>query len=212
MKLYSYWRSSSSHRVRIALHHKGIVFQYVPVHLVRDEQHTPEHRARSPMDKVPVLELDDGRVLSESMAIIEYLDETCPGPALLPADAYGRARARMVAEMVNSGIQPLQNLSVLRRVKDFGGDDKAWLTRWLGEGLAALERAVAPTAGRFCIGDEATIADVYLVPQLYAARRFSIDIAATPTLERIETACAELLGFAAAHPDVQPDAPAKVSP
>jgi maleylpyruvate isomerase len=209
MRLYSYVRSSSSHRVRIALHHKGIPFEYRAVHLLRDggEQFSPEHRARSPMAKIPVLELDDGRLLTESMAILEYLEETHPSPPLLPREPYLRARTRMLAELVNSGIQPLQNLTVLRHVKDvLGRDDKAWIVRWVGGGLAALETAAAKTAGRFAVGDEPTLADVLLVPQLHFARRYAIDLSAVPTLVRIDAACQELPGFAAAHPDVQPDA------
>jgi maleylpyruvate isomerase len=210
MKLYGYWRSSSSYRVRIALHHKGIPFDYVPIHLLRDggEQFGPEHRARSPMAKVPALELPDGRVLTESLAILEYLEETHPERPLLPGDPYLRARARMLAELVNSGIQPLQNLSVLRHVKDaLGGDDKAWLAHWVGGGLAALERAVTETAGAFCVGDAPSLADVCLVPELHFARRNGLDLTALPALVRIDAACQPLPAFVAAHPDVQPDAP-----
>lgn len=209
MKLYSYWRSTSSWRVRIALLWKGISFEYAPVHLVRDggEQWTPAHRARSPMGKIPVLELDDGHHLTESMAILSYLEETHPAPPLLPADPYRRARARMLAEMVNSGIQPLQNLEVLRHVKDvLGRDDKAWAASWNARGLAALEVAVAETAGTYCVGDAPTIADVYLVPQLYGARRFGVSLEGMPTLLRIEAALATLPAFADSHPDRQPDA------
>ncbi len=208
MKLFGYWRSSSSHRVRIALHHKGLAFEQAPVHLMKDggEQYAPEYRARSPMAKVPALELDDGRVLTESLAIIEYLEDTHPTPPLLPRDPYSRARARMLAELVNSGIQPLQNLSVLKHVRETGGDDKAWLQHWVSTGLAALERAVQATAGRFCVGDEPSVADVCLVPELFFARRFYIDLEAMPTLVRIDAACAELPAFAAAAPERQPDA------
>lgn len=209
MKLYSYWRSSSSWRVRIALLFKRLPFEYAPVHLLRDggEQWTPAHRARSPMGKVPVLELDDGHHLTESMAILAYLEEQHPTPPLLPRDPYLRARARMLAEMVNSGIQPLQNLEVLRHVKDvLGRDEKAWAAGWNARGLAALEAAVGATAGRFCVGDEPSIADVYLVPQLYSARRFKVSLEAMPTLTRIEAACAALPAFAESHPDRQPDA------
>jgi maleylpyruvate isomerase len=209
LKLYSYWRSTSSWRVRIALLWKGVAFEYAPVHLLRGggEQWSPEHRARSPMGKIPVLELDDGRHISESMAILAYLEETHPDPPLLPGDPYLRARARMIAEMVNSGIQPLQNLEVIRHVKDvLGRDEKAWAANWNARGVAALEAAVGETAGRFCVGDEPSIADVYLVPQLYGARRVGVNLEAMPTLLRIETACCELPAFAASHPDRQPDA------
>ena len=208
IKLYSYWRSSSSHRVRISLHHKRIPFSYEPIHLLRDggEQFAPEHRARSPMAKVPVLELDDGRMLTESMAILEYLEETVPDPPLLPRDPYLRARARMLAEMVNSGIQPYQNLTVLRHVKARGGDEKAWAKHWIGAGIAALEAAVPATAGRFCVGDVPSFADLYLIPQLSHARRFGVDVTPAPTLVRIEAACEALPAFQAARPEAQPDA------
>jgi maleylpyruvate isomerase len=208
MKLYNYFRSTSSWRVRIALNWKGLSYEYVAVPLLEGAQDAPEHRARSPMGKIPVLELDDGRVVTESMAIIEYLDETHPEPPLLPRDPFGRARARMLAEMVNSGIQPFQNLQVLREVKrGLGGDEQLWAKRWLGHGVAALEAAVAGTAGQFCVGDEPTLADLFLVPQLAGARRFGIDMGALPTLLRIEAACAELPAFQKARPEAQPDAP-----
>lgn len=206
MRLFGYWRSSSSWRVRIALAHKALAFEYVAIGLLDGIQHSSEHRARSPMGKVPVLELDDGRLLSESMAIIAYLDEVYLEPPLLPRDPYLRARARMLAEMVNSGIQPFQNLNVLRHVRDgLGQDEKSWARRWIGDGLAALETAVAATAGTFCVGDSPTLADLFVVPQLYSARRFGVDI--PPRLAQIDTACTALPSFVTAHPDRQPDAP-----
>lgn len=208
MRLYSYWRSSSAWRVRIALELKGIAFEYAAINLLGSEQFSAEHRARSPMAKIPALELDDGRVLVESMAILHYLEETHPEPALLPRDPYARARTRMLAEMVNSGIQPLQNLAVLKHVKNvLGRDEQAWARTWIAGGLASLETAVRETAGRFCVGDEPTLADAYLVPQLYNARRFSVSLEATPTLIAVEQNCAALPAFVRAHPDGQPDAP-----
>jgi maleylpyruvate isomerase len=207
MKLYNYWRSSSSHRVRIALHLKAVPFEYAAVNLLESEQFGPEHRARSPMSKVPVLELDDGRHLAESLAIVAYLDETHPTPPLLPSDPYERARVRMLAEMVNSGIQPFQNVQVGKYVKEIGGDPKVWTRHWLAQGLLALESAAASDAGRFLVGDQATLADVYLVPQMVAARRFDVDLAPLVTLRRVEAACLELPGFQLARPEVQPDAP-----
>jgi len=206
MRLYSYFRSSSTWRVRIALAWKQIPHDYTAIHLLERMQAAPEHLARSPMGKVPVLELDDGRVLTESMAILDYLEETHPEPPLLPRDPYLRARARMLAEMVNSGIQPYQNLTVLRHVKAHGGDEKAWAKHWIAAGIAALETAVQPTAGRFCVGDAPSFADLYLVPQLAHARRFGVDVAPAPTLVRIEAACAALPAFQAARPEAQPDA------
>jgi len=207
MKLYNYWRSTSSHRVRIALHLKGIPYEYVAVNLLEGKQHEADHRARSPMSKVPVLELDDGHRITESMAIIEYLDDIQATPPLLPRDPYLRARARMLAEMVNSGIQPLQNRSLNQYIKKvLGADDKTFTHHWIEQGLHALEVAVAETASRFCVGDEPSLADVYVVPQMLGSRRFGVDVEVLPTLRRIEDACAELKGFKDAAPDRQPDA------
>lgn len=211
MKLYGYWRSSSAWRVRIGLHLKGIDFENVPVHLVADggQQHTEAHLARNPMRQVPVLEVEgeDGPVfLSQSLAILAYLDEVVPEPPLLPSDPIGRAQARMFAEMVNAGIQPLQNLRVLQHLDAEGVDRKAWGKRVIAEGFEAMERLAADTAGSFLVGDAVTLADVLLVPQLYNARRFRVDLSAFPTLTRVETACEALPAFQASHPDVQPDA------
>ncbi|WP_373046672.1 maleylacetoacetate isomerase [Vulgatibacter sp.] len=207
MKLYGYWRSSASWRVRIALAFKGLAYEYVPVHLVKDggEQHGAAHQRRNPMEQVPVLEVDGVR-LAQSMAILEYLEETHPAPALLPAAPFARAKARQLAEVINAGIQPLQNLGVIQQVKALGSDEKAWAAHWIRKGLAALEVEAAESAGRFLVGDAPSFADVCLVPQLYASRRFGIDPADYPTLARIEATCAALEPFAKAHADAQPDA------
>ena len=212
MKLYSYWRSSCSWRVRIALNLKGLPYEYVPVHLVKDggQQNSDAYRAINPMRTVPTLEVTEGgRVhrLAQSMAILEYLEERHPSPALLPADPFLRARCRMLSEMVNSGIQPLQNLSVLQRIKgELKGDDKAWCAYWIDRGLAALHEVALETGGTYCLGDTVSFADVFLVPQLYGARRFGVDLQPYPLLTRIEAACASLPAFQAAHADRQPDA------
>lgn len=212
MKLYSYWRSSCSWRVRIALNLKGLAYEYVPVHLVKDggEQNTEAYRAISPMRTVPTLELTEGgqvRRLSQSLAILEFLEERHPSPALLPTDPYARARCRMLAELVNSGIQPLQNLSVLQRIKgELKGDDKAWSAYWIERGLTAFQTVVQETAGTYCLGDTVSFADICLVPQLYGARRFGVDLGPYELLTRIEAACARLPAFQAAHADRQPDA------
>jgi maleylpyruvate isomerase len=212
VKLYNYWRSSCSWRVRIALDLKGLSYEYVPVHLVKDggEQHTDAYRALNPMRTVPTLEFTEGgqvRHLSQSLAILEFLEERHPSPALLPADPYARARCRMLAEMVNSGIQPLQNLSVLQRIKgELKADDKAWSAYWIDRGLAAFQTAVQETAGTYCLGDAVSFADICLVPQLYGARRFGVDLGPYELLTRIEAACARLPAFQAAHADRQPDA------
>lgn len=212
LRLYSYWRSSSAWRVRIGLALKGLAHELVPVNLLELEQYGEAHRARNPMAQVPVLEVSEGSRtvrLCQSMAILEWLDERYPDPPLLPADLDGRARVRMLAEHVNSGIQPLQNAVVLRTLRErWPGYDKEWVTRFVADGLAALERAVQDgQAGRFCHGDAPGLADCYLVPQIYSARRFKVDVAPYPTLLRIEAAASALAPFQAAHPDRQPDAP-----
>lgn len=214
MRLYGYWRSSSTWRVRIALRHKGIAYDDRPVHLLREggEQHSPEYRALNPMEEVPTLELEHqgaGRLrLGQSLAIIQYLEAVKPDPPLLPADPYLRARAWQLAEIVNSGVQPFQNASVLRRIKeDLRGDDLAWVRHFIGRGLRALEALATETAGTFLVGDAVSVADLCLVPQLYGARRFGVDLAPFPVLVRVEAACEALPAFADAHPDRQSDAP-----
>jgi maleylpyruvate isomerase len=212
LRLWSYWRSSSAWRVRIGLGLKGLAFETRVVNLLAGEQHSEAHRARSPLGQIPVLEVEeDGRTLRlvQSMAILEWLDERFPGTPLLPADLAGRARVRALAEHVNSGIQPLQNAIVLRMLKEkVPGWDRDWARFHIGRGVAALEQAVGDGgAGRFCHGDAPGLADCYLVPQLYNARRFGIDLAPFPTLRRIEEACLALAPFQAAAPDRQPDAP-----
>lgn len=212
MKLYGYWRSSSAWRVRIALHHKGLSFENIPVHLVNDggQQRKPEHTARNPMAQVPVLTVEHlgaEHHLSQSLAILEYLEEVHPEPALLPADAVKRAQARQLAEMVNSGIQPLQNLRVLVTLEStYGVDRLAWGRSVIADGLAAIETVAARTAGDFLVGNDPTFADLCLVPQLYNARRFSVDLEPFFTLLAIEARCATLPAFQAAHPSQQPDA------
>lgn len=212
MRLFGYWRSSSAWRVRIALHHKGVAFDNVPVHLVREggEQHADDHRARNPMRQVPVLQIeDDGEpvYLSQSLAILLWLEATHPEPALLPADPVAKARAWQLAELINSGIQPLQNLKVLLALEAHGVDKVAWARDQIASGFDALEATAEQLAGTFLVGDEVTVADCCLVPQLYNARRFGVDLAPYPTLTRVEAACAALPSFQAAHPDAQPDAP-----
>lgn len=210
--LWSYWRSSCSWRVRIGLALKGVAYETRAVNLLAGEQHGEAHRARSPLGQVPVLEVEeDGRTLRlvQSMAILEWLEERLPDPPLLPADRAGRARVRALAEHVNSGIQPLQNSIVLKMLKEKApGWDREWTRFHVGRGLGALERAVADGgAGRFCHGDAPGLADCYLVPQLYNARRFAVDLAPFPTLRRVEEACLALAPFQAADPARQPDAP-----
>jgi len=214
LALYSYWRSSSAWRVRIGLHLKRAAFEYRAVDLRAGAQFEEAHRSRNPLGQVPVLEVEEepGRIhhLAQSMAILEFLEERIPSPALLPRDAYGRARVRMIAEMVNSGIQPLQNQAPQRWLQaKQPGLEKEWVHHWLTSGMAALERAVSAGAGRFAHGDEPSLADAYVVPQLYGARRFGVDVAGCPALLAVEAACRELPAFQAAEPERQPDAPAE---
>lgn len=212
MKLYGFWRSTSAWRVRIALAYKGIEYDYVPVHLRRGggEQHRPEFRAKNPIGHVPVLDLAIGgheRQLGESMAILELLEELHPSPALLPSDPFLRARARQVAFLITSGVQPLQNTVVRLWVeRELRADGAAWTRHWVTRGLQALEILVRETAGTYAVGDAVSFADVCLVPQMHFARRSDVDLGPFPTLRAIESACADLPPFVSAHADNQPDA------
>jgi maleylpyruvate isomerase len=208
--LHNYWRSSASQRVRIGLGLKGLSYEYVAVNILHRDQDAEAHRARSPLAQVPALEITEAsgerRTLAQSLPILEYLEERWPEVPLLPRDPYLRARTRMLAEIVNSGIQPLQNLSTTNRVKEIGGDPVAWPRHFISAGLAAFARAAAETAGMFCVGDSPTIADCCLVPQLASARRFGADLAQLGPLLEIEARCLALPAFANAAPDQQPDA------
>lgn len=212
-RLYNYFRSSSSQRVRIALAMKGLPFEYVSIHLVKDggQQWSSEYRKKSPTAMVPLLEVPapaggEAAYLGQSLAIIEYLDELHPSPPLLPASALDRARARALAEIINSGIQPYQNLKVLKRIAGLGGDDKAWAREFITEGLAAFQASLPASDGPYCMGAQVTIADLCLVPQMHAARRFGVDLAPLSRLVGIDAACGTLTAFKAAAPEVQPDA------
>lgn len=208
--LHNYWRSSASQRVRIGLGLKGLAFDYVVVNIVKREQDIATYRDRNPMAQVPALEIteDDGsvRTIVQSLPILEYLNERFPEPPLLPADLYLRARTRGLAEIVNSGIQPLQNLTTTNAVTRFGGDAGVWPKTFISDGLAAFERAATDTAGAFCVGDHPTIADCCLIPQLASARRFAVDVTKYSLLLGIEQRCLALPAFSAAAPDRQPDA------
>jgi len=213
MKLYTYFRSSAAYRVRIALNLKGLPYEAAPVHLLRNggEQLAVGYRAVNPSALLPALE-DDGQVMHQSLAIIEYLEETHPQVALLPADALGRARVRALALTVACDTHPLTNLRVLKHLTGPLGHSEAdklvWYRHWLGEGMAMLEAHLAndPATGRFCHGDTPGLADCCLVPQVFNANRFELDMTPYPTIARIHAACAELPAFQAAHPSQQPDA------
>ncbi|MBD3825316.1 MULTISPECIES: maleylacetoacetate isomerase [Stenotrophomonas] len=215
IELYSYWRSSAAYRVRIGLNLKGLPHQITPVHLVRDggQQHTAAYAALNPQELVPTLRHGE-RVLQQSMAILEYLDEVFPDPALLPDDAEGRARVRALAQLVACDIHPLNNLRVMQFFSDTWSvpqperDD--WTRHWIRVGFDAMERMLVESVdtGRFCHGDIPTLADCCLVPQMYNARRFKLDLEPYPTLVRIDAACLALPAFAAAKPESQADASA----
>lgn len=214
MKLYSYFRSSASYRVRIALNLKGLSCEVVPVHLLRDggEQLRADYRRLNPDALVPSLQLDEGTVLTQSLAIIEYLEEIHPTPALLPVDALDRAWVRSIALAIACDIHPINNLRVLRylvgEMKLSEEDKNRWYRHWVEQGLAAVEQTLAqdPRAGRFCFGDTPGLADCFLVPQIANAQRMQCDLSGVPTLLRINDACLALEAFAAASPARQPDA------
>jgi maleylacetoacetate isomerase len=214
LQLYSYFRSSASYRVRIALNLKGLPYEYVAVHLLKDggQQHTANYQRINPAELVPAL-VDDGHAIGQSLAIMEYLDETRPElPALLPRDALGRARVRTLAQSIACEIHPLNNLRVLQYLEnDLKLDEAAkatWYRHWITLGFTALETMLAnnPHTGTFCHGDTPGLADCCLIPQLANARRFDTPLEAFPTILRIERACLALDAFAKAAPAVQPDA------
>lgn len=213
MKLYGFFRSSAAFRVRIALNLKGLAYEQAPVHLRRNEQFRADYVALQPQALVPALELDDGDVLMQSLAIIEYLDETYPRPPLLPGHPAARARARALALAVACDIHPIDNLRVLRYLADPLGQDakgvETWYNHWIKLGFDAIERVLAEDgqAGEFCQGDQPSIADVCLVPQYFNAQRYpSFDLAPYPTIRRIAANCLKLDAFERARPENQPDA------
>ena len=203
--LYDYWRSSAAYRVRIALNLKGIDYESRQVDLREDEQKSADYRALNPQGLVPMLEID-GQRLTQSLAIINYLDLRYPNPPLIPVLAAERAHVVAMAMLVACEIHPLNNLRVLKYLKKLGHSQDeidAWYAHWISEGLPALETMAAPRAGNFLFGDAPTGADVLLVPQLYNARRYNVPLEAYPTLLRAEENANKLEPFAAAHPDRQ---------
>ena len=212
MRFHGYFRSSSSYRCRIAFNLKGLTPDFVPVHLVRDggQQKSAAYRALNPQGLVPTLEVD-GLVLTQSPAILEWLEETYPTPALPPDTANERAAVRAFCAVIACEIHPMQNLRTLQYLESQFGQGpegkQAWLSRWLGEGLATCEALLARRPrSRFAFGDQPGMAEVYLIPQMFSAQRFQIDLTAMPILRAIAEACAALPAFAAAHPSRQPDA------
>jgi maleylpyruvate isomerase len=209
--LHGYFRSSTAFRVRIALNLKGVAYDQTFRHLRKGEQRAPDYLKLNPQGLVPTLEMD-GQTLTQSLAIIEYLDETHPTPALLPKDVLGRARVRSLAYAVALEIHPINNLRVLEDLKTrFGADDAAaagWFRHWVAETFGALETRLAsePQTGKFCHGDTPGLADLCLVPQVINNTRFNVDMAPYPTISRIHAACLEMEAFKAALPANQPDA------
>ena len=211
MRLHTYFRSGTSHRVRIALNLKGLAYEQVPVHLVKGEQRRADYLALNPQGLLPLLE--DGKVrIGQSLAIIEYLERIYPEPPLLPADPAGEARVRSLALICACDMHPLNNLRVLKYLKHPLGLDQAardaWCRHWMEEGFAALEARLAaePETGRFCHGDRPSLADVCLVPQVVSSARWATDLSPYPTVRRIHEACMELEPFVRAMPANQPDA------
>ncbi len=209
MKLFTYFRSSAAFRVRIALNLKGIAYEAQPVHLPRGEHRRPDYEQLTPQALVPVL-LVEGEPLSQSLAIIEYLDETHPQPPLLPRDALGRARVRSLSLLVACEIHPLNNLRTLQYLRSALGQGeegvKTWYRHWIAEGLAKLEADLSRRAGRFSYADAPTMADCCLVPQVFNAKRYDSDLAPYPTVTRVFSECMRLEAFERAQPSRQPDA------
>ena len=213
MKLYTFFRSSASYRVRIALNLKGLAHEQIPIHLRRGggEQFAPAYKAVNPQALVPALE-DGGRVLTQSLAIIEYLEERYPEPPLLPKDPADRATVRAMALVIACEVHPIQNLRVLNylrsELKQPEAEANRWAQHWIGLGFSALEQMAraASKHGKFCFGNSPTLADLCLVPQFSNARRFNCDLSPYPTLVQIDAHCATLPAFAKAAPESQPDA------
>ena len=210
VKLYSYFRSSAAYRVRIALNLKGIAYDMASVHLTKEGglNRKPEYRAVNPQMKVPALELPGGDILIQSMAIIDYLDETHPQPPLLPKDAVERARVRAVAQIIACDIHPLNNVAPLRYLKNVLGHDQAaidaWYHHWIVEGFDALEALIAPAP--YTCGAQVTLADLCLVPQVFNARRLKVPLERYPKIVAADAACNKLAAFDKARPENQPDA------
>jgi maleylpyruvate isomerase len=205
--LHGYWRSSAAYRVRIALNLKGLAFDQVTYDLRRKAEKAGAYAALNPQKLVPALQTDDGAILTQSPAILEWLEETHPRPALLPENPADRARVRAMAAAVACDIHPVNNLRILNALRgDFGATDdqvNRWVARWIGDGFDALETMAG---GRFCFGDAPTLADCCLVPQVYNAVRFRLDMARWPKIRAVAEACDALPAFAAARPEAQPDA------
>lgn len=208
MKLYSYWRSTTSYRVRIALHLKGIAFETLPVDLVKGEQRSEAYQQINPGKGVPSLVLDDGTVLTQSLAILDYLDREYPNPALLPEDVLERARVQAASHVIALDVHPVNNLRIGQHLKSIGhsqDDVVAWMVHWMNEGFTAFQSMIE-TDTKYSFGETPGLADICLVAQLYNAHRWGVDMAPFARLTAIETACLALPVFDAARPENQPDA------
>jgi maleylacetoacetate isomerase/maleylpyruvate isomerase len=208
LTLHSAWRSSAAYRVRIGLNLKGLAYDTAPVNLVSSQHLEPAYAALNPQRLLPTLEVD-GRALTQSLAILDWLDETVPEPPLLPADAFDRAIVRSMAQIVASDIHPVNNLRILRALSGLGVDEAArdiWIQRWITDGFTALEAMIARHGRGFAFGDAPGLADCCLVPQVYNAERFKTDLTPFPAIRAVAARCAEHPAFVAAHPNQQPDA------
>lgn len=207
MRLYDYWRSTAAYRVRIALHMKGLEFEQMPIDLRAGGQRSQEYLAVNPQGLIPYF-IDGDLAIGQSLAIIDYLEETHPEPAVLPADPKARARVRAIAQIIASDIHPLNNLRILRYLeRDLGHDQLKrliWYHRWLADGFKAIEVTIKDTAGDFCFGDEPTLADICLIPQVYNAKRYEVDLGPFPTIRTINDHCQDIEAFAKAAPQHQP--------
>jgi maleylacetoacetate isomerase/maleylpyruvate isomerase len=210
--LHSYWRATAPYRVRIALNLKGLAFDYAAVNLLSGDQHAAAYRRLNPQERTPALETDEGRVLTQSLAILEWLEEVHPVPPLLPADPFDRARVRAMAALVACDIHPLNNLRVQQQLTAMNVDAEArlaWTQRWIHDGFRALEPMIAAHTAGFAFGAAPTLADCLLIPQVYSAERYQVDLAAYPAIAAVAARCAATPAFQAAHPEQQPDAHAK---
>ncbi|MCV9920979.1 MULTISPECIES: maleylacetoacetate isomerase [Pseudomonas] len=210
MELFTYFRSTSSYRVRIALALKGLDYQALPVNLLKGEHRADDYLAVNPQGRVPALRTDSGEVLVQSPAIIEYLEEVYPQPALLPAAPEARAKVRGVAALIGCDIHPLHNVSVLNQLRQLGHDEgqvNQWIGHWIGQGLAAVEQLIGDNG--FCFGQTPGLADLYLIPQLYAAERFNVELTGYPRIRRVAALAQQHPAFVQAHPAQQPDTPAQ---
>ncbi|MDE2487959.1 MAG: maleylacetoacetate isomerase [Alphaproteobacteria bacterium] len=207
--LHSYWRATAPYRVRIGLNLKGLAYDYAPVNLLAGSQHDPAYAALNPQELTPALRLDDGRVLTQSLAILEWLEEVHPAPPLLPADPGARAVVRAMADIVACDIHPLNNLRIQQQLAAMGVDEAgrvAWSQRWIEDGFRALEPMIAAHGAGFSFGAAPTLADCCLIPQVYSVERYKVDLTPYPAIRAVAEACASHPAFQAAHPDRQPDA------